>query len=76
MVEHGQPMGQRDGMSVGFTQGRLYERKEALYILAKALEAADEDLHSILQAWMVEMAESLELPMKRVVVIEDTYILI
>lgn len=69
-------MGRRDGMSLGFVRGRLYERREALYILAKALETADEDLHNILQAWMVEMAESLELPMKRVVVIEDTYILL
>lgn len=63
-------------MNAQFTLGRLYERKEALYILSKALEGADEDLRSIFQAWMVEMAESLELPMKRVIVIEDTYILV
>jgi len=48
-----------------------------LAFIADVLQLEDlEVTHELLQSWVVEAAESLELPKRQVVIIEDTYILI
>lgn len=63
-------------MNPDFNSGRAYERRELILFLNEALKTDDnKQLRELLVSYMKEAAESLATP-KKVIVVEDTYIVV
>lgn len=69
-------MEQRNGLSLGFERGRLYERQETLDFVVDLLKLdTPAEIQGMLAAWASEACASLNLG-KSAIIIEDTYIVI
>lgn len=66
-----------NGVSQDFALGRIYERRETVALLNELLKIeVDEDLRLLMGSWLTEAAETLSPVTRRIVVLEDTYIIL
>lgn len=64
-------------MNRDFNLGRLYERREVCAFMVQLLSETDPERRELLvKQWLAEAAETLNLPQRRVLIVEETVVVL